>query len=79
LASANLGAASVSTFLANVEPVMHALISLAQLAIATVTVWYIVRRTRQLSRAAKVETRKVEDQQLVDKTRKEMTDVGAGI
>jgi hypothetical protein len=53
LGSVNLFGAALVDFCQNLEPAIHVLIGIAQLAVASVTVWYIVRRTRQLSKENK--------------------------
>lgn len=48
LAVANLTVGGVKEFFSGMEPFLHVLISLGQLAVAVVTVWYIWRKIRKL-------------------------------
>jgi uncharacterized membrane protein YczE len=46
LASANVGASAVQSFLSGMEPALHFLIGLGQLGVAIVTILYIVKKLR---------------------------------
>jgi hypothetical protein len=46
LASANVGAGAVNNFVSGVEPVIHLLVGLGQIAVAVVTVWYIWKKIK---------------------------------
>lgn len=50
LASMNLTLDGVVNLFGSLEPVLHSLLSVGQIAVATATTYYIIRRTRQLMR-----------------------------
>jgi hypothetical protein len=53
LASANLTVAGVVDLFDKIDPVMHVLLNLGQLAVAAATTVYIVKRTIQLGKEKK--------------------------
>jgi hypothetical protein len=46
LASANVGAGALNSFLTGMEPVIHLFVGLGQIAVAVVTVWYIWKKIK---------------------------------
>jgi hypothetical protein len=58
-ASANVGAGALNSFLSGMEPVIHLLVGLGQIAVAFVTVWYIWKKIKCI-KAKKSEEKKNE-------------------
>lgn len=46
LAAANLSLAGLQTFLSSLQPILHTMLSVGQVAVAAVTVYYIWRKAR---------------------------------
>lgn len=53
LMTSNIGGVVANNFVAKAEPVLHLLVSAGQVAVAVVTVWYIVKKIRNLPKKNK--------------------------
>lgn len=48
-AASNIGLAGLNSWLANLEPILHSLVSLGQVAVAAATVIYILKKVRAVT------------------------------